>query len=286
MREPVLRTVEVGGLVLAAHEWPGDSDPVVLVHATGLCGRTWDPVVGRLPHGTRVIALDLRGHGLSEYGAIDERFRWSQFGEDIACVLEALDLANVTLVGHSMGGHSATVAALEAPERVARLVLLDPTLTAPPEPGAPPRPPASAQPSRKRRNEWPSPEAFYENLRGKPPFASWTEDALHAYATHGLRVEGDGYVLACPPLFEASIYAGNQSACLDEDLPRITAPVFVVRARPRTADDPPGLGPSATRPEALALFRDVTDRQLPDAGHFFPQEAPELAAQAILDAMQ
>lgn len=292
MREPVVRAIDVGGLMLAAHEWPGDSDPIVLIHATGLCARTWDPVVSGLPEGARVVALDLRGHGLSQCPEpIEERFHWPQFGEDIAGAIEALDLTNVTLVGHSMGGHSATVAALEAPDRIMRLVLLDPTLTAPAAPGAPSRPPASEQPSRKRRNEWASPEAFFENLRGKPPFASWDERALWAYAKHGLRhvnegEDGDGYVLACPPLFEASIYAGNRSAYVDEALPRITAPVFVVRAHPRTAADPPGLGPSATRPEVLDLFQDVTDRQLPEAGHFFPQETPELAARAILEAMR
>ena len=110
-------------------------------------------------------------------------------------MLEALDLERVTLVGHSMGGHSATAAAIVAPERVARLVLLDPTLTPPRNPEEPLRPPASEQPSRKRRNEWPSPAAFFENLREKPNFASWSEDALRAYTTHGLRAVEGGYVL-------------------------------------------------------------------------------------------
>ncbi len=302
MHEPIVHDVRVDGLTLAVHEWPSTPPtppipsrapgPIVLVHATGLCARVWDPVVALLPRDRRILAIDLRGHGRSDCpDPIAERFQWRRFGEDIAAVLEALDLSDVTLVGHSMGGHSATVAALEAPDRVARLVLFDPTLTAPAAPDAPLRPPASEQPSRKRRNEWPSPNAFFEALRERPNFAAWSEDALRAYTTHGLRLlgaEGEdegGYVLACPPLFEASIYAGNQDACLDDDLPRITAAVTVLRARPRTPDDPPGLGPSATRLEALALFRNLADRQHPTAGHFFPQENPALAADAILEAI-
>jgi len=298
MQEPAVHDVRLDGLTLAVHEWPNptppnDGGPIVLVHATGLCARVWDPVVALLPRDRRILAIDLRGHGRSDCPEpIAERFRWQQFGEDIAAALEALDLSNVTLVGHSMGGHSATVATLEAPDRVSRLVLLDPTLTPRPAPDAPPRPPASEQPSRKRRNEWPSPDAFFEVLRERPNFAAWSEEALRAYTTHGLRpvagtAEGAaeaGYVLACPPLFEASIYAGNQDACLDDDLPRITAAVSVLRARPRTPNDPPGLGPSATRPEALALFQNLTERQHPTAGHFFPQEDPGLAAGAILEA--
>lgn len=295
MREPEVRFVEVDGLSLAVHEWAGDGTaeggtaeggPVVLVHATGLCGRVWDPVVASLPEGLRVLAVDIRGHGLSDCPPIEERFHWRGFGEDVAAVLEQLDLRDATLVGHSMGGHAATAAALEVPERVARLVLLDPTLTALPSEQEPLRPPASEQPSRKRRNEWASPEAFFDNLRGKPVMSTWDERALRAYTVHGLRqVEGGGYVLACPPLFEASIYAGNQSACLDDDLPRITAHVSVVRARPRTPEDPPGLGPTATRMEAVARFRNVTDRQLPAASHFFPLEEPEVAADAIIEAL-
>lgn len=304
MHDPTIRMIDVDGLKLAIHEWPHvataegsptlAAGPVVLIHATGLCARVWEPVVALLPDTLRVLAVDLRGHGRSDCPApIAERVQWRQFGEDVAAMLEALDLTDVTLVGHSMGGHTATVAALEAPERVARLVLLDPTLTPRPKPGDTPRPPASEQPSRRRRNEWPSPAAFYENLRGKPNFAAWSEDALRAYTTHGLRpVDGDGedtaesgYVLACPPLFEASVYAGNQDACLDDDLPRITAAVSVLRARPRTPDDAAGLGPSATRVEALALFQSLADRQHPTAGHFFPQEEPALAAEAILDAI-
>jgi len=300
MQEPVVHSVPVDGLTLAAHEWlpstssnaAPESGTIVLIHATGLCARVWDPVVALLPQTRRIIAIDLRGHGLSDCPQpIAERFRWRQFGEDVAAILEALDLSDVTLVGHSMGGHSATVAALEAPERVARLVLLDPALTPPPEPGAPPRPPASEQPSRKRRNEWASPDAFFEALRDRPNFAAWSEPALRAYTTHGLRLldapgeDEGGYVLACPPLFEASIYAGNQDACLDDDLPRITAAVSVHRARPRTPEDPPGLGPSGTRPEAVALFRNLVDRQHLAAGHFFPQEDPALAARAILEAV-
>ena len=283
--EPMVRFVDVDGVSLAAHEWAGQGDPIVLVHATGLCARVWDPVVALLPPEARVVAIDLRGHGRSDCPEpIEERFRWRLFGEDLAAMLEALDLERVTLVGHSMGGHSATAAAIVAPERVARLVLLDPTLTPPRNPEEPLRPPASEQPSRKRRNEWPSPAAFFENLREKPNFASWSEDALRAYTTHGLRAVEGGYVLACPPLFEASIYAGNQSACLDDDLPGITAEVHVLRARPRTPQDPPGLGPSATRLEALRLFRDLHDRQHPTAGHFFPQEDPQLAAEFITEA--
>jgi len=58
-----------------------------------------------------------------------------------------------------------------------------------------------------------------------------------------------------------------------------------VRARDRQPDDPPGLGPSATRPEAVRLFRQVRDRQLPEASHFFPLEMTGVVRGLIEDAL-
>src|SRR3546814_13066189 len=80
MREPVVRMVEVEGLPLAVHEWAGQSAPIVLIHATGLCARTWDPVVALLPEDARVLAVDLRGHGRSGCPPLVGAFRGRQLG--------------------------------------------------------------------------------------------------------------------------------------------------------------------------------------------------------------
>lgn len=280
--------VHANGTDLALYDWGGDGTPVVLVHATGLCARTWDPVIAALPEAIRILAVDLRGHGRSPLpGPVEPRFRWRTFGDDLGAALDALDLRDVLIVGHSMGGHSAVAAALAAPARVTRLLLLDPTLSPPPPPGTPLPPEAAEQPAARRRDDWASPEEFGERLRGQRPFATWDDRSLRAYTTAGLvRDPATGrYRLACPPLFEASIYAGRNTASLDADLGRIEADVSIVRARDRRPDDPPGLGPSPTRPDLVTAFRRGRDRQLPEASHFFPLEIPEVVAGLIEDAL-
>ena len=62
-----------GGVRVAVHDLGGpdaigDHDSAVLLfaHATGFCGRVWEPVAAALTHRFRCLALDFRGHGVSE----------------------------------------------------------------------------------------------------------------------------------------------------------------------------------------------------------------------------
>jgi pimeloyl-ACP methyl ester carboxylesterase len=96
---------------------------VVLVHCW-MCDRTfWDAQVPVLQGTYRVIALDLPGHGEGS----QDRERWSieGFGQDVAGLLEQLDLQKVVLVGHSMGGPVALKAAALAGGRVRGIVAVD-----------------------------------------------------------------------------------------------------------------------------------------------------------------
>lgn len=130
-------TVEVDAVRLGYREY-GDPDgpAVVLLHGSGSNANTWERVAARLTaHGRRSIALDLRGHGTSDRTA---DYALTSIRDDVEQVLDALDLREVVLVGHSVGGYAALAAALHAPDRIAGLVLED--LAAPPRRAAPPRP--------------------------------------------------------------------------------------------------------------------------------------------------
>jgi non-heme chloroperoxidase len=80
----------------------GSGKPVVLVHGWGMNGDTWEYVMRvLLQHGLRCIAYDLRGCGRSDkpWGSYD----YSTLAGDLAALIEALDLQDITLVGHAMG---------------------------------------------------------------------------------------------------------------------------------------------------------------------------------------
>ena len=94
---------------------------LVLHGVTGHAAR-WHVLAEALPE-LRMIAVDLRGHGRSPW---TPPWNLEQHVADVLAVLDDLDLARVTVVGHSFGGAIAVHLARTAPERVDGLVLLDP----------------------------------------------------------------------------------------------------------------------------------------------------------------
>lgn len=102
----------------------GEGPAVILIHGGYLDNRMWDDQVGALSQRHRVIRYDVRHHGRSGSEAIS-----SSDMEDLATLMDALDVARATLVGLSMGGQIAVDFALLWPERVESLVLVGPGLS-------------------------------------------------------------------------------------------------------------------------------------------------------------
>jgi pimeloyl-ACP methyl ester carboxylesterase len=126
--EPV--QIAAAGTTLVGDRWHGAGPTIVLLHA-GVCDRrAWREVGARLARaGREVVAYDRRGFG--DVAPASAPFRHV---DDLLAVLDAVSPgAPAWLVGSSMGGQVALDAALEAPERVAGLVLLAPAISG--EPG-------------------------------------------------------------------------------------------------------------------------------------------------------
>ena len=104
-------------------DW-GAGKPVVFSHGWPLSADAWDAQMLFLgQHGYRVIAHDRRGHGRSgqSWGGND----LDTYADDLAELIEALDLKDVTLVGHSTGGGEVTrYVGRHGTKRVAKLVLI------------------------------------------------------------------------------------------------------------------------------------------------------------------
>lgn len=107
-----------------AYEAHGDGAPaVVLIHGWA-CDRTyWAGQLADLSRQGLVVAVDLSGHGESA----STRTEWTiaSFGADVSSVIVDLDIANVILVGHSMGADVALHAALHLAERIRGIVWVD-----------------------------------------------------------------------------------------------------------------------------------------------------------------
>lgn len=116
-----------GGLLQATIAGPEEGRTFVLAHCWTGDRRVWGPVAKLLvAEGHRVVLYDHRGHGASKAGS--HGLSIDALAGDLRAVLEHLDLRNVTLGGHSMGGMCAQAFAVQHPdafaERVEALVLV------------------------------------------------------------------------------------------------------------------------------------------------------------------
>ncbi len=99
-----------------------DANAVVLIHGFPLTRAIWEAQTEALARNSRVIRADLRGAGTS--AAPDGPYLMERLAADVAAVLDALAVARVALVGHSMGGYVALAFARMFTERVSRLALV------------------------------------------------------------------------------------------------------------------------------------------------------------------
>lgn len=98
----------------------GEGDAVVLLHGLGSSTRDWEHQVQSLSQSHRVIALDFRGHGLSEKS--EGPYSIEDFSDDLHSVIELEAPEGAHLVGISMGAMVAVQYALDHPENVISVV--------------------------------------------------------------------------------------------------------------------------------------------------------------------
>ena len=123
--EPTSHRV-TGGHDNALHvlEWSTEGVPMVLLHGHGNEAHLWDDFVPSVLEHYRVLAVDQRGHGDSDWDA-EGRYHPDHMADDLEKVLAHFEIDRFVLVGFSMGGRVSMVFAERHPERLAGLVLVD-----------------------------------------------------------------------------------------------------------------------------------------------------------------
>jgi pimeloyl-ACP methyl ester carboxylesterase len=96
--------------------------PVVMLHGIMGHAREWDVLVQYLASTHRMYVVDQRGHGRTDWA---EQYSASAMAADLIALVEGLELALPTIIGHSMGGMAAMLAAARRPDLIARLVVID-----------------------------------------------------------------------------------------------------------------------------------------------------------------
>jgi pimeloyl-ACP methyl ester carboxylesterase len=128
--EPRRRYFVHDGLKLHYWEW-GDpnEETYVFVHGVRDQGRSWDHFLDALLNRgvpiKHAVALDLRGHGDSEWPASSRGYQHEDFLTDLAGLLKHLDKEPLTIIGHSLGGSMCLLYAGAFPEKVKRMSALE-----------------------------------------------------------------------------------------------------------------------------------------------------------------
>jgi pimeloyl-ACP methyl ester carboxylesterase len=263
------------GVRVAVHDLGGPDDPsapvLLFSHATGFHGLVWAPMAAGLTDRFRCLAIDYRGHGMSEMPP-GTSLAWSGMGDDAEAVLgsDLIGPASVVHgVAHSMGGAALVLAAARRPGSVRSMWLYEPVI---PPPGLLPAadaPNPMADAAARRRASFASYDEAVANYAAKPPLNQLHPDALAAYVRGGFAPQADGGVtLRCTPATEAAVFrrAGDSGAWAA--LAGLDMPVALAVGRSEE------YGPVAFASPALEHLRHGTLVERRDLGHFGPLEDP------------
>jgi pimeloyl-ACP methyl ester carboxylesterase len=123
--EPISHRIPVSdGLELHVLEWSTEGVPLILLHGGGNEAHLWDDFVPCIAPYYRVLAVDQRGHGDSDWDR-EGRYETEYMVRDLEALTAALGIDRFVLIGFSMGGRVAMGFAGRHPERLAGLVLVD-----------------------------------------------------------------------------------------------------------------------------------------------------------------
>ncbi|GAB3789997.1 alpha/beta fold hydrolase [Nocardioides ungokensis] len=242
------------------HRSEGSGPAVVLLHAGVADLRMWDVQVSELVPGHSVVRCDLRGYGPTP---LEPGASYSDAG-DVLALLDELGLERYALVGASYGGWVALQVATAAPDRVERLVLIDPLAEV-------------AEPDDRLRAVWREEGALVEAGDLEAATDLIVATFLGPDATEDAR---ELLWKMQRGILESQIAAGDvANAELPVDLDRLTMPVTVVAG----AHDLPFFVETAR--ELARVLPDAELVELPWAGHLPSLERPLETAHVVRAAL-
>ena len=218
---PTDGNVHNGPVKLHYVEWGGEHlPPIVLLHGMRDSARSWDILADSIKADFRVLALDIRGHGDSDW--VDSGgYTFQHHVSDVETLFDELSLDGAIVAGHSAGGRYAWAYAVENPGRVRALIIID--IDPDPENSQTKRDFAdiAAEP-----DSWDTMGEFEERLRDRQVYTG--EAALRSQAEAVSRQTEDGkYVWKA----DIRIVTEYERPDLWDSWGRIECPVLLVRGR-------------------------------------------------------
>ena len=110
------------GIALHYLEWAGKGDTILFLHGGALTAHTWDLVALALSDAFRCVALDMRGHGLSDWST---DYSINEGARDVETLVEHLGVESIHVIGMSLGGNVAAHYAALPTSRAKTLTMID-----------------------------------------------------------------------------------------------------------------------------------------------------------------
>ncbi|MGE6994403.1 alpha/beta fold hydrolase [Pseudomonas sp. NPDC047961] len=264
---------------------------VVLMHGKNFCAATWEESIEVLSqNGYRVIAPDQIGFCSSSKPEAYQ-FSFAQLAHNTRALLQSLDIEQATVIGHSMGGMLASRFALNYPQMVEQLVLVNPIgLEDWQEKGVPYAPIEELYQS-ELKTDFEKIKAyqqkFYYNGSWKPRYDRWVNMLAGMYAGDGKEIVAWNQALTSDMVFTQPVI---------HEFDTLSVPtLLLIGGKDRTApganrapeDVAKRLGdyPELGR-QAAAMIPDATLVPFPELGHSPQVEAPDVFHEALLDGLK
>ena len=266
--QPTERAVCVRDITLRYVDWGGDGTPILLLHGDMRTSRSWDAVARRLAPDYRVIALDARGHGDSDW--TPRGYRFAERVADLAAFCDAVGLRDAIGVAHSTGGVVMTLCARQRPGMFSRLALMEPMVVVDERFHR-----MVAGREHAERTTWESRDALHGYLRDHPAASSWHPETLRDVVAHEAYRREDGLydMKWSPHTFNMADREGD-----DVDL----KPIFAALALPilfiRSSSHRTRINELHEVPDGIPDFHRLT---VGNTGHNMYMERPEAIADAL-----
>lgn len=264
--------VHVNGINLY-YETTGRGEPLVLIAGIGYDVWYWQRILPGLSADFQVIKFDNRGIGQSDKPP--GPYNAQMLATDTVGLLDALDISQAHVFGHSMGGFIAQAMALDHPKRIKKLILAATNF------GGPNHIPVSQQVLAILSDvSGDLVERFRRGLQVSvaPDFAERHPEIIEDWIAYRLANPLD------PAANQAQMGVGlglyPEEACFEKKLPAIKIPTLILFG------EQDRVVPTAN---AELLARQISNSRvqfLPNAGHHFPLEVPEEAAAAMVDFLK
>lgn len=251
-------TIEANGVPLHVVE-AGDADgaPVIWLHGIWDRWLMWQAIVPQIAG--RHLMVEFRGHGESGKPEGAAHYRWADYTDDIAALVDGLALPHLSVVGFSLGAIVATLLAAQLPERVARVVAVDPPYRV--GPFAAPQFADLREMKRQPEDDLTAMLAFLRPDR---------DEAERRREAQWLRMTADGP-------FDALISGSVGDQGLDTVLPRIRQPVLLLQADSQAG----GALTDAMADYALARLPNARIVSFPGSGHAIARDQPEKFVETV-----